>query len=48
MSTSSDLRKLAEELDDEHCIDFPVKWVADRLRAIADRDEQSNPHRRQA
>jgi len=37
MSKDIELRKLASELDIEHCADFPVKWIADKLREIADR-----------
>lgn len=36
MNKEAELRKLAKELDMEHCADFPVKWVANRIREIAD------------
>ena len=36
VSKNSDLLKLARELDDEHCADFPVKWVADEIRRIVE------------
>jgi len=36
MSKSNDLRKLANEIESEHCMDFPVKWIAERIREIAD------------
>ena len=38
MNKEAELRKLACELDMEHCADFPVKWIADKLREIADGD----------
>lgn len=28
------LLELARRLDDESCMDFPVKWVADEIRRI--------------
>lgn len=36
MSKDSELLKLARELDNEHCADFPVKWVADEIRRIVE------------
>lgn len=33
---AANLLKLARQLDDENCMDFPVKWVADEIRRIVE------------
>lgn len=34
---AADLLKLARKLEEESCMDFPVKWVADEIRRIVER-----------
>ena len=37
MSVRYELLDLAEKVANESCIDYPVQWIADRIREIANR-----------